>query len=162
MAVQTTVRQFLAGGVVGDIVLSGPVRAQAGILATETAANNVIGRALTHVAGSDTNLVVGGSGAFAGILANSKQYALVGEGLAPSLTLPNGTIAEGVTMCSGIMVALAGTGALGDKIEFSQTDGTLKANSTGTASPGYTLIPNSKIVRNNITAAGYAIVELTE
>lgn len=161
MAVQTSVRQFLAGGVAGDIVVSGPVRAQAGILATETAANNVIGRALTHVANSDTNLVVGGTGAFAGILANSKQYALVGNGLAPSMVLPNGIIVEGVTMCSGIMVSLANTGAIGDGIEFSQSDGSLKANSTGTASSGYTLIPGAKIVRFNATAAGLAIIELT-
>lgn len=162
MTVQTTVRQFLAGGVVGDIVLSGAIRAQAGILNTTTAANNVIGRAMTYVAGSDNELAVGGTGAFAGILANSKQYALQGGSLAPSLTLPNGIIAEGVTMCSGIMVALTNTGSIGNQVEFSQTDGSLKANSSGTASSGYTLIKNSKIVRNNITAAGYAIVELTE
>ena len=166
MAVQTQVRQFQTTAIVGDIVLMGPVRAQPGILKTTDPTNNVIGRAMTHVAGEDGHFVVGGTGAFAGFLANSKEYASYGTSaggpLAPTMTLANNTTVEGVTFTSGILLALTNAAAIGNRIEFSQTDGTLQANTTGTATSGYTLIPNSKVVRFNTTAAGNAIVELTE
>ena len=78
MAVQKTIRQFQTTGIVGDIVLSGPVRAQAGVLNTSTATYNVIGSAMTHVSGQNGQFTIGGTGVFAGILANSKQYGLYG------------------------------------------------------------------------------------
>lgn len=165
MAVQKTIRQFQTTGIVGDIVLSGPVRAQAGMLNTTNAALNVVGSAMTHVTGENGKFTIGGTGAFAGILSNSKLYALNGTTagtLEPTMALPNNTVVQGVTLTSGILVNLKSAAAIGNKIEFSQTDGTLQANSTGTASEGYTLIPNSKIVRFNTSGAGEAIVELTE
>ena len=48
MAFQSTIRQFQAHGVVGEVIYSGPVRARGVIINTTTAANNVIGRALTY------------------------------------------------------------------------------------------------------------------
>lgn len=165
MAVQKTIRQFQTTGIVGDIVLSGPVRAQAGVLNTSTATYNVIGSAMTHVSGKNGQFTVGGTGVFAGILANSKQYGLYGTSagtLEPSTTIPNNTVVEGVTFTSGILVSLTNQAAIGNQIEFSQTNGTLQANTTGTASAGYTLIPNSRVVRFNTDGAGLAVVELTE
>jgi len=166
MAVQKSIRQFQTTGIPGDIVLAGAIRAQAGLLNSTDATKNVVGVAMTHTTGKDGEFTVGGAGAFAGIMANSKLYALhgtqAGGTLEATLTVPNNTIVEGVTLTSGILVNLAGAGNIGDKVEFSQTDGTLQANTSGTASSGYTLIANSKIVRYNIDGAGLAIVELTE
>ena len=166
MAVQKQIRQFQTTAVVGDIVLSGPVRAQPGVLKTTDPTNNVIGRAMTHVAGQDGQFVAGGTGTFAGILANSKLYASYGTSaggpLAPTITLANNTVVEGVTFTSGILVSLTNAGAIGNRIEFSQADGTLQANASGTATSGYTLITNSQIVRFNTSGTGEAIVQLTE
>ena len=120
---------------------------------------------MTHDTGKNGKITIGGTGAFAGILSNSKLYALNGTTagtLEPTMALPNNTVVQGVTLTSGILVNLKSAAAIGNKIEFSQTDGTLHANSTGTASEGYPLIPNSKIVRFNTSGAGEAIVELTE
>lgn len=161
MAFPSTVRgNSLAIGVVGDIVLSGAVRSQPVILKTTNAANNVIGRACTHVADNDGEAVVGGSGAFAGILTNAKQYAK--EGIGASNVLPNNVPVQATTMASGIVVALTGTAAIGNAVFYSTTDGSLSAAASGATVSGSVEIPNSKVVRMNVTAAGLAIIELTD
>lgn len=159
--VQKTIRAEQATGVVGEVALSGAIRAQGGMITSSNeGANNVIGRALTHVAGQDEVFTVGGTGAFAGILASPKQY--VKNGLQATMQVPDNTIVEAVYFTTGLFVELANAANIGDQVEFSQTDGKLQANGTGSATSGYTLLPNSKVVRNNLTAPGLAIIELTE
>lgn len=160
MAFQAAVDATLASGVVGDIVLSGPVRSQPGILATTTPANNVIGRAVTHKASTDGVFVVGGSGAFAGILTNSKQYVLP-NGLTPTLTIPNSIPVEATYMATGIIVELNNAASIGDAVFYKTADGTLHAAAAGTTVENYTEIPNSKVIRCNTSAAGIAIISLT-
>lgn len=163
MPFQSTVRNDMAGGVVGDLYLDGPIRAQTGVLKTADAANNVVGRALTHVAGQDGQFVAGGTGAFAGILTGRHQYALQTAGLAPSMQVPNDLQCEAMTMCSGIILQLTGdvAGNIGDAIAYTAT-GEIVPAPGGTAPSGATLIANSKIVRQNVPANGLAIVELTD
>jgi len=160
MAFQASVDATLASGVIGDIVLSGAVRSQPGILATATASNNVIGRAVTHKSGEDGVFVVGGNGAFAGILTNSKQYALA-NGLTPSLTIPNSVPVEATYMATGIIVDLDNGGAIGNAVFYNNTTGVLHAAASGASVPGYTEIAGSKVVRCNTSAAGIAIISLT-
>ena len=160
MGFQTSVRQFMTTGIVGDICIQGAVRSQPGILVTEDPTNNVIGRAVTHVANSDGQFEAGGEGVFAGILTNSKNYALYG-GLTPTITLPNNIPVEATTFASGIIVSLADAATIGQAVFYSTTTGELKAGTSGTTISGYAEIPNSKVVRNNTSAAGLAIIELT-
>ena len=167
MPFQTEVRIDQTTGIVGDIVLDGPLRGQPGILNSTSAANNVIGRAFRHIAGQDLMVssdVAAGS-VFAGILANSKRYATSGTAaggtLAPTLMLPNNANVTLVTMTSGILVMLATTANIGDNVFFATATGILSAAS-GTTLADNELIPNATIVRNNITGSGrLAIVELT-
>lgn len=166
MGFQSTVRQFQADGIVGDIVIDGPRRGQTGVLKTTDPTQNVIGRALTHVSGQDKQFVAGGTGVFAGILANSKEYALqgtaAGGALAPTITLPNELTVDAITMTSGIVVSLAGAANIGDQVEFKQATGALNAIAPGaSATAGSTIIPRARVVRNNVPSAGLAIIELT-
>jgi len=164
MPFQSTVNAVQAEGIVGDIVIDGPQRGQPGILSSTSAANNVVGRAFRHVSGSDTDVTADAAGNFAGILANSKTYATsgttAGGTLAPTLTLPNETIGELVTMTSGILVDISTDADIGDNVFYADATGILAADA-GTTLAGHTQIVGAKIVRNNIPSAGLAIVELT-
>jgi len=166
MPFQQTVRTDQTTGIVGDIVIDGPLRGQPGILASTSAANNVVGRAFRHVANSDLNVSADQStGIFAGILANSKRYATSGTTsggtLAPTLTLPNNTEVELVTMTSGILVLLSTVATIGQNVFYATATGILAAG-TGTTLADHVLISGASIVRNNISGSGrLAIVELT-
>ena len=163
MAFQSTIRQFQAHGVVGEVIYSGPVRARGVIINTTTAANNVIGRALTY---SSTNtdgvrVEVGGTGKFAGILTHSKQYASLGTAangaLAPTMTVPNNSVVEATYFATGILVELFTVTAgksiqIGDKVYYKTATGELGA---GTSAPpegsGWTEIVGAKVIDQNVT-----------
>ena len=164
MPFQASVRIDQTTGIVGDIVLDGPLRGQPGILASTSAANNVIGRAFRHVANSDLNVTADAAGVFAGILANAKHYATSGTTsgtLAPTLVLPNNMEIELITMTSGILVELSTVAAIGNNVFYADATGILAA-AAGTTLASHTLISGATIVRNNISGTGrLAIVELT-
>ena len=163
MAFQSTIRQFQAHGVVGEVIYSGPVRARGVIINTTTAANNVIGRALTY---SSTNtdgvrVEAGGTGKFAGILTHSKQYASLGTAangaLAPTMTVPNNSVVEATYFATGILVELFTVTAgksiqIGDKVYYKTATGELGA---GTSAPeggsGWTEIVGAKVIDQNVT-----------
>lgn len=163
MPFQNTVRRDQATGIVGDLVIGGPVRGQPGILASSDATNNVVGRALRHLAGEDLKVSADvATGAFAGILANSKIYALLGNTsgtLEPDLTLPNETMVQLITMTSGILVSLSTAAAIGHNVFYATATGVLAA-AAGNTLADHVMIPRAKIVRCN-TTPGLAIVELT-
>lgn len=119
MSFQSTIYQNMAFGVVGELFLSGPLRAQPGILNSADAADNVIGRAFTLE--SEGQAQAGGTGAFYGILVNPKNYAALGTQaggpLAPTMTLPNGINAEFLQM-GEIIVALPAACNIGDRVLF--------------------------------------------
>ena len=165
MPFQQTVRINQTTGVVGDIVIDGPLRGQPGILASTSAANNVIGRAFRHVASSDLNVTADAAGIFAGILANSKVYATsgttAGGTLAPTLALPNNTEVELVTFTSGILVELSTIATIGQNVFYASATGILAA-ATGTTIADHVQITGATVVRNNISGSGrLAIIELT-
>ena len=163
MAFQSTIRQFQAHGVVGEVIYSGPVRARGVIINTTTAANNVIGRALTYSSTNNDGVRVeaGGTGKFAGILTHSKQYASLGTAangaLAPTMTVPNNSIVEATYFATGILVELRTISAsqsikIGDKVYYKTATGELGA---GTSAPpegsGWTEIVGAKVVDQNVT-----------
>ena len=164
MPFQSTVRIDQTTGIVGDIVLEGANDGRPGILASTSAANNVIGRAFRHIANSDLNVTADAAGVFAGILANSKRYSTSGTAaggtLAPTLALPNNTEVELVTFTAGILVELSTVATIGQNVFFADATGILAA-ATGTTLSNHTQIPGATIVRNNISGTGrLAVVQL--
>jgi len=161
MSFQSTVRLNQTDGIVGDIAFDGPLRANPGILESADAANNVIGRAMFRLADEDLKMAAEGADTlvFAGILSNSKVYALEGDAassLNPTLTLPNQTEVEVVDM-GYIYVNSLDAVSIGDDVYASNTTGELQS----TAGAGFTQIPNAKFDLRNTDAAGLAIVRLT-
>lgn len=164
MPFQSTVRLVQAFGIIGEVIFDGPQRAAPNILDSADAANNVIGRAFTALAGIDGRVEAGGAGVFAGILINPLAYAtagVAGDALAPTLLLPNETEADFLTM--GIIVVLLTTAAnIGDDVHFVIATGELLAVAPGTApAVGNAAVPNAKVSRRNIPAAGLAVITLT-
>jgi len=159
MPFQQTVNLRLADGVVGELGLEGPLRAQPGVL-KGTAANIVIGRAFT-IDPADGQFSPGGTNPYGGILANPKAYSTsgtaAGGALAPTLTVLAGTDGEFVTSTPGIWVQLTNAAPVGSGVYFVQADGTLAA---GTAGAGQTQIPNATVVRYANAAPGLALVSL--
>lgn len=123
-AFQQSVKSALAFGIVGELFLDGPVRSSPWTLQSGAQVNR-IGRAFTVV--SEGVAMVGGAGAFAGILANPKNYALTGASgnpLAASLDLPNNAIGELVTM-GQIIVDLGAAANIDDLVDYDTTTGAL-------------------------------------
>ena len=125
MAFQSTVNQYQGFGVPGDLFNEGPVRSKPYILDSADAAYNIMGRAFTVT--SEGVAAAGGTGVFAGILIGPKEQAMVGTSsgtLAPTLTLPDNTVAQLLDM-GEVIVALPAAAAIGDKIAYDTTTGAL-------------------------------------
>lgn len=175
MGFQSAVANNIGFGIPGELYLEGPLRGQPAILNTTTAANNVIGRAFTVVddaTGSfDTSadpqpleVAAGGTGVFAGILANPKVYSnlgVAGNTLGSTLTLPNGVMAELVQETAGIIIQVPAACAIGDWVWFAQATGALQTTAPNASAPaGTTRVPNGRITRFESAAAGLAVMEM--
>lgn len=176
MTLQSAVNANMGFGVVGELFLEGPLRAQPARLNSGTPANNIVGRAFTVQADAtgsyDTTadpkalaVQAGGTTVFAGILANPKVYALLGTAangtLAASLVLPNNTMVELVQETAGLIVSLPAAAAIGDWVYYLNADGSLltAAPGTGNAPASSTRVPNGRVTRYGIAAAGLAVIE---
>jgi hypothetical protein len=162
MSFQTTVKAQQGFGVVGEIFDDGPRRAQPFILRSDDAALNVFGRAFTVIAEGVAEAGKDGAQVFAGILISPKEHALIGNGLAPSLTLPNETVAS---LCSegSIVVALPATANIGDLVYYTDATGSLTTTAPGAAAPASsTLIEGAYVDRFTPTAVeGYTLAVIT-
>lgn len=153
MAFQSTVNTSVAAGVVGDPAFEGPVRSQPYVLNSADAAYNVIGRAFT--VDSEGVAKAGGTGVFAGILANPKVYPLRGDTsgtLNPVLTLPNAAKGELVTM-GELFVALPAAANIGDRVAYDTTTGALSTTAptaTFTAAQSTTTLTVSAITAGTL------------
>lgn len=162
MTFQSTVRQDLATGIVGDFaVVDGGERVFPYALDSADAANNVIARAFTIK--SEGVAQAGGSGVFAGLLVNPKSYAYQGlfNNASAQLTLPNG--AQGEFAKRGyVFVTLPAAAAIGAYLVYNTTTGVL-STVTDPAVPGSgnALVPNARVAIYTISAAGIAVVELS-
>jgi len=158
MSFQSSVRRVLAGAIVGDIILDGPQRAVPAILDSTDPLKNVIGRAFFRKAGEDLKVSAEGANTlvFAGILSNSKLYALNGSSLAPSITLENAKEVQLLQM-GYVVVSLLTAGNIGDAIFASDTTGELRVG----AAAGFTAVPNATVAYQNTAGAGLAIIKLT-
>lgn len=176
---QSSVSPQIGIGVVGELFLEGPLVAQPARIESTAAADNVVGRAFTVVSGATASwgsadptnpapLVAeaGGDGVFAGILANPKVYAglgtVAGGSLAPTLTLPNGTMGELVTETPGILVALPAAAAVGDSVFYltAGTIGGLVTTAPGAVAPANSAGPIGRVERYALTGAGTAVISV--
>lgn len=174
---QSTVAATIGFGVPGELYLEGPLRAQPGVLNSPDATNNVIARAFTvrddGTASFDTSVdpqpmemqagAPSGTPVFGGILANPKVYASIGTAaggtLAPTLTLPNGTIAEFVLQSAGLIVQLGAACAIGDWVYFTNATGILTTTAPGASAPALsTRVPGGRVVYFESAAAGLAVI----
>lgn len=156
---QSTVLYDIAAGVVGELAFEGPLNAQPLILNSTDAANNVFGRAFTHPASSEGQAQAGGTGFFAGILANPKEHVGAGTSaggtLAATMTLRNGEVASFVQETPGIFVSLPSAAEIGDHVIYNNTTGALDSVAFDAPAPdGWTRVPTGVVVRYRITAGG--------
>lgn len=159
MAFQTTVNIFSAFGVVGDVVYTGPIRAVPYVLVSDPEAN-VIGRAFTVTNGADPDpslnsalpgeAVVGGTGVFAGILINSKEYpgfGTSGNPLAASITLPDEATGSLLQM-GEVVVTLPAAANIGDLVFYDNDDGILETVAPSSSFTGV-------VATNTLTVSGF-------
>ncbi len=162
MSFQSAVNFYQGAGVIGDKYADGPWRAQSYTLESADAAYNVFGRAFTIVAQGFVE--AGGTGVFAGILANPKQNTLqgtaAGGSLAPSLTLPNYAQADIVSEGS-IFVTLPGAAAIGDLVVYHTTTGVLDTISPGDPLPASHAFAQAVVDYFTVTGEGLAVITLT-
>lgn len=145
MSLQSAVNIYNALGIPGDVAFSGPIRSQPANIDSNGSEPNVIGYAYTITAQSNPDPVgdapnaitaqVGGTGTFAGILINSKEYASFGTTagpLEPTLNLPDNSLGELMFM-GEVYVEIPGAAVIGDLVYYDNTTGAL-----GTVSPNVT------------------------
>lgn len=158
---QKVVNQTQALGVPGGLYSDSPLIADAATIVSSDPTNNVIGRVFTittdavvNPAPSDATIVqAGGTGTFFGILANSKTYASAGAGgdpLAPTLTLPNQTIGEFVSM-GELNVTLGSPANIGDLITYNTVTGELDSVSPTVSFTGVIVVTTGVLT---VSAAG--------
>jgi hypothetical protein len=116
-----------------------------------------IARAFTYT-DVEGKAVIGGTGVFAGIAVNPKEYAMYNNFNA-SLVLPNGVAGQLCTF-GHIFVRVTADISVGQAAFFSNTDGSIKGATAGTSVSGYTEIKNSKFVEVAVTAGKIAKLEL--
>lgn len=163
MGYQTTVYQFQSSGVVGELYDNSPVICNSYVLDSEDEANNVIGRAFT-VTGNQ--LAQAGNpdddAVFAGILVGPKQYASfgsVGQPLAPTLTLSNGTPADILSM-GAVWVVLPATANIGDWVIYEGATGELNTIAPGDAIPSGSYFANATVQIFDVTQIGLAMIRI--
>jgi hypothetical protein len=159
MGFQTTVARLSGFGVPGELYTDSPTRAQSYILQSTTSSLNIIG-ATAYTVVSEGIAQAGGTGVFAGFLIDPKQYALFatgGQTLVPSLTLPNNTQADLLTM-GDIVVTLPGAAAIGDYVIFNNTTGVISTITPATPVPGGSTFANAYVNFYTVSGAGLAVI----
>ena len=155
MPFQSTVNIELGQGVVGDVSFESPLRSTPYVLVSGDAANNVVGRAFTIT--SEGVAAAGGTGVFAGILANLKVYPLQGTvagTLTPTLALPNNATGELVTM-GDMYVSLPAAAAIGDRVTYNTTTGALSSVARIASFTGVIAVTTGVLTVSALAAGGY-------
>lgn len=163
MTVQTAVGFFQGSGVVGELHLDSPHRANPGLLDSTDPANNVIGRVFTvKTDGGNAQCPIvqagGDPGDFYGILFNPKVYAnsgtAVGGSLAANLTLRNDELGEFLEM-GNVFVTLPGVAAINDLVTYNTTTGILGSVAQEAAFTGVIAVTTGVLTVSALAAGGY-------
>jgi len=159
MAFQSTVALSSGFGVPGELYVDDPKRAQSYILQSSDPALNIIGATAFTVV-SEGIAEAGGTGIFAGILIMPKSYALFGTAgstLAPTLTLPNETQAEILSMGT-IIVTLPAAANIGDAVIFDQATGVLSTQPQNSGLPVGFSYANAFVSYYTVAGAGLGVI----
>ena len=141
MAFQTSVNQKLAVGVNGDFYDNSPRRVDPYTIVSSSAGS--IGCAYTVDSTDPSKVNLGGSGVFAGIAVNSKEF--VRNGLGASQAFTQYGEAELCTM-GRIWLSIAATVAVGDAAFFNTTTGAIVPGTSGSSIDNCTEIAGSKFI----------------
>jgi hypothetical protein len=161
---QSTVNITLGFGVVGEMIVDGPHRAEPLNLDTN---GGTIGNYFTksNSTGVATQGGVIGAGIVAaGFLVNPKVYASFGgvNPLDPTLVLAGFSSGEFLTMGT-IVVNLTAAANIGDLVQYNTTTGALSSVAPGSAATtGNALIPNCVVWRYPTSAAGLTAIRITD
>lgn len=150
MALQTVVNTKLAYGVPGSFYDDSPRR-----VAPYVVEAGSVAKAFTLDATQTDKAVVGGTGAFAGIAVNGKEYTITGT--TASTAFRSGDIAQLCTM-GHLVVVCDNAVSVGNACFFNNTTGELHAAAAGATEAGYTEIVGSKFIFVAGTAAGEPVV----
>lgn len=170
MGFQTAVYLKSGVGIQGEIGDSGPVRALPYLINSPDAANNVFGHVFTGVNDSGVEVARAGNadsaGTFLGFLCNPKGSAsfgtVSGGPLAPTLTLPNNTTAEILSMGS-IWADLSAAPAVnvGDIVIYAVADGSLSTIAENVVLPSGYAFAHAKVTRFN-ASSGLGFITITD
>lgn len=152
MALQKTVTTKLANGIVGEFYDDSVKKVDSYILDSLTKTNKV---GLAYTVKSLEKAEVGGTGKFAGILVNPKQYVNYQITLGATDEVKDG-IQASISKTGRIWVDLGATAAIGAKVYYINATGVL---GVGTATTGQTQIPNCEVIYP-ADANGLAVIEL--
>lgn len=109
----------------------------------------------------DNEAVIGGAGAFRGVLVGPKQYANY-MNLEATMNLPDGSIGQLATM-GHILVKVGNAISPDDAAVYNNVTGEISGiESNGSAPSGSTKIPNAKFILRSAAAGETAILELTD
>jgi structural protein gp24 len=162
MAFQSTVALQQGFGVAGELYTDAPHKAQSYRIVSSDYTNNIVG-ATAFTVTSEGLAQAGGTGVFAGILANPKAAPIQGTAnggyLQSSLILPNEAQADIVSM-GDLIVILSGTAAIGDFVIYDNTSGTLATIAPGAALPVGKTFAQAKVSFFTVTAPGLAVITL--
>lgn len=118
--------------------------------------------ACVFTAGAEDNeAIIGGTGAFRGILVGPKQYANY-MNLEATMSLPDGSIGQLATM-GHILVKVGNAVSPDDAAVYNNVTGEISGiESSGSAPAGSTKIPNAKFILRSAAAGETAILEITD
>lgn len=109
----------------------------------------------------DNEAVIGGEGAFRGVLVGPKQYANY-MNLEATMSLPDGSIGQLATM-GHILVKVGNAVSPDDAAVYNNVTGEISGiKSSGSAPAGSTKIPNAKFILRSAAAGETAILEITD
>lgn len=109
----------------------------------------------------DNEAVIGGNGAFRGVLVGPKQYANY-MNLEATMSLPDGSIGQLATM-GHILVKVGNNVSPDDAAVYNNVTGEISGiESSGSAPAGSTKIPNAKFILRSAAAGETAILEITD
>jgi hypothetical protein len=154
---QTSVSNtYLGTGLVGEFYSTEPQSARTLILASASAALNVVGSVVTFVDAQDDQAGIAASSNFAGIIGMPKVLAR--EGLDAATSIANGVPVE-ILDGGYIFVDLPAAAGKGDFVYYSNTDGTLATVAPDGVPPaGHTRVPGGIVSIKNVTEAGLGII----
>lgn len=109
----------------------------------------------------DNEAVIGGEGAFRGVLVGPKQYANY-MNLEATMSLPDGSIGQLATM-GHILVKVGNAVSPDDAAVYNNVTGEISGiESSGSVPAGSTKIPNAKFILRSAAAGETAILEITD